>query len=203
MTSEGPLVHLREHPEIVDADLSLLARHRPSAVRVLDIGAGRGSFVLQARGRGLEAWGLEMQPEAAVVWRDRGVPGALGDGFRAPFADGAFDIVRMKEVLEHVQDPLALVLEAKRLLRKGGILLIHVPTPYSQLYPVGNFWDDYTHVRPFSRLGLRRLFEDAGMRLVALDTYTAGRNAAERLLGKLLAYVIPHIYRAVAAVEDD
>jgi SAM-dependent methyltransferase len=198
MNAEGPLVHLREHPELIDADLATIGDALHRGARLLDIGAGRGAFVRAARGRGFEALALDLQLEASAVWPREGVPGVIGDGFKVPFRDGAFDLVRMKEIIEHVEDPLALVLEAKRLLNGGGLVLAHVPTPYSQLYPVGNFWDDYTHVRPLSRVGLMRLFSDAGLQVVRIDGYTAGRNGIERALGKVLARVAPHIYRVIA-----
>ena len=194
----GRLAHVHEHPEISDADLGLIRKLAPEARLVLDIGAGRGGFVRAARARGLQAWALDLEPDAAHLWRRDGVPGALGDGARAPFADGSLDVVRLKELIEHVEDPLALIREAARLLRPGGLLIVHTPSPYSQLYPVGNFWDDYTHVRPFSRLGLRRLIEDGGLRLERIEGYVAGRNALERALGRLLAPVLPHTYRVLA-----
>ena len=194
----GRLAHVHEHPEISDADLRLIRKLAPEARLVLDIGAGRGGFVSAARGRGLQAWALDLEPDAAHLWQRDGVPGALGDGARAPFADGSLDVVRLKELIEHVEDPLALIREAARLLRPGGLLIVHTPSPYSQLYPVGNFWDDYTHVRPFSRLGLRRLIEDGGLRLERIEGYVAGRNALERALGRLLAPVLPHTYRVLA-----
>jgi SAM-dependent methyltransferase len=197
VTNEGPLLHLYEHPELIDADLRYLARTLSAGARILDIGAGRGAFVREAGSRGYAAIALDMQPEAPTVWGHDGVPGVVADGAVTPFVAGAFTVVRMKEVIEHVTDPLALVCEAKRLLAPGGLLVAHVPTPYSQLYPVGNFWDDYTHVRPFSRLGLTRLFTDAGLEVVAIEGYVAGRNAFERAAGKLLRYVLPHIYRIV------
>lgn len=203
MSSEGPLAHLREHPELIEADLKLIEGSLSAKSRLLDVGAGRGSFVTAAQRRGLAALGLDLQAEAARLWHRDGVAGVVGDGAAAPFRDSCFDLVRMKEVIEHVTDPLSLVREAKRLLRPGGLLIAHVPSPYSQLYPVGNFWDDYTHVRPLSRLGLRRLFADAGLQVLRIDGYVAGRNSIERALGKLLARVLPHIYRVVARRGDD
>lgn len=196
--AEGPLAHLKEHPELVEADLKLIARHLPRGSRLLDIGAGRGSFVAAARRAGYQALGLDLQAEAPVVWRAAAIEGVLGDGAKAPFASGSFDLVRLKEVIEHVQDPLALVRESKRLLKPGGIVIAHVPTPFSQLYPVGNFWDDYTHVRPLSRTGLQRLFADAGLQVLHIDAYMAGRNPVERAVGKIISRVLPHIYRVTA-----
>lgn len=198
MSTEGPLAHLNEHYELIEADLALMRQIAPAADRVLDVGAGRGSFVLEARRNGLQALALDMQPEAGALWQRLGVPGAVGDGRAIPFRDASFDAVRLKEIIEHVQDPLTLVREAKRVLKPGGIFIAHVPTPHSQLYPVGNFWNDYTHVRPFSRVALHRLIADAGLDMLRIDAYTAGRNSVEQLLGKLLARVFPHIYRVVA-----
>jgi SAM-dependent methyltransferase len=198
LSIEGPLAHLKEHPELIDADLREVARLVPAGAALLDIGAGRGSFVEAAARRGFRAVALDLQPEAAGVWRQARLAGVVADGGMAPFRAAEFDLVRMKEVIEHVAAPLALVREARRILKPGGIIFAHVPTPYSQLYPVGNFWDDYTHVRPFSRLGLTRLFTDAGLELVRIDAYTAGRNPLERAAGKVLGRLLPHIYRVIA-----
>jgi SAM-dependent methyltransferase len=195
---EGPLVHLREHRDIVDTDLKLVAARTAHGARLLDIGAGRGVFARAATEKGIDAFALDLQVEATALWGRDGIKGVIGDGARTPFAAASFDIVRMKEVLEHVEDPLGFVREGKRLLRDGGVLIAHVPTPWSQFYPVANFWDDYTHVRPISRYGLQRLFEDAGLRLELIEGYMSGRNTPERLLGKVLGRVLPHMYRVVA-----
>lgn len=197
MRPEGPLTHVRVHPELNAADLRLIRGLSPRPKRLLDLGAGRGDFVQAARRDGLDAWALDMEQAAGSIWRRSGVPGVLADAIMAPFPDQSFDLVRMKELIEHVTDPLALVREARRLLIPGGRLIAHVPSPYSQLYPAGNFWDDYTHVRPFSRLGLRRLLEDGGMRVVQTDSYVLGRNRVERAAAKVLALLLPHTYRVI------
>lgn len=196
---DGPLSHVHEHREIESADIDQIRSPLGAPAYVLDIGTGRGGFVLLARSRGMVAYGLDLEPAAAPIWRRGGVPGVLADAFKPPFRDGSFDVVRLKEIIEHVEDPRALVFAARELLRPGGCIIAHVPSPYSQLYPVGNFWDDYTHVRPSSRLGLRRLFEDSRMTIVRIDGYTAGRSAMERAFGKVIATVLPHTYRVIAS----
>lgn len=112
------------------------------------------------------------------------------------------DVIRAKELIEHLVDPVPMLQEAYRVLRPGGILIAHVPTHFSALYPVGNFWDDYTHVRPLSRLGLRRLVENAGFAVISIKGYTAGRNLLERGLGRLLALAAPHTWLALARKPD-
>jgi SAM-dependent methyltransferase len=127
----------------------------------------------------------------------------LADAFAPPFQERSFDLIRLKELIEHVEDPRSLVESATRLMRKDGILLAHVPSSWSQLYPAGNFWDDYTHVRPFSRLGLVRLMEDSGLRVLRINGYVLGRNAIESAIGKALAYILPHTYRVIAEMPFD
>jgi SAM-dependent methyltransferase len=165
---------------------------------VLDIGAGRGDFVGGARDRGFRATALDLEAEAVLVWPNLELAGVIGSGADLPFAAAAFEAVRLKEVLEHVNEPLLLVREARRVLKPDGLLLIHVPTQWSQFYPVGNFWDDYTHVRPFSRTGLFRLLADGGFEVLSLAGYTSGRNPVERALGAVLGRTFPHIYRVLA-----
>ena len=68
----------------------------------------------------------------------------------------AFDGVVLKDVLEHVQDPVAVVREVHRLLRLGG--RVFASSPDAQRW----VWDDYTHRRPFTRKSFRLLFADQG-----------------------------------------
>jgi SAM-dependent methyltransferase len=198
VSTAGPLEHVHEHPEISAEDLVLIHRFKPKGARVLDVGSGRGGFVEIARAQGFDAMALDVEPSAAVIWSRDGIPGVLGDGSRTPFVDACFDVLRMKELIEHLPNPLLVVREAKRVLKSQGLLIAHVPTQYSQLFPIGNFWDDYTHVRPFSALGLRRLVEDAGLELVDVKGYVAGRNRLERVVGSAIARVLPHTYRLLA-----
>jgi SAM-dependent methyltransferase len=62
----------------------------------------------------------------------------------------------MKDVLEHVADPVAVVAEAHRVLRPDG--RVFASSPDAQRWA----WDDYTHRRPFTRKAFRLLFRDGG-----------------------------------------
>lgn len=195
---QGPLSHIREHPEVEADDINIILGLVSNRPRIVDIGAGRGGFVAAARRKGIDALALDIEPSAPAFWRKQAIPGLLASSPQLPFADASCHVVRLKEVIEHLPEPLSTVQSAATMLVPGGYLLAHVPSVYSQWYPVGNFWDDYTHVRPFSRRGLIRLIEDGGLTVVRIEGYVAGRNRLERILGRLLAIVLPHTYRVLA-----
>lgn len=62
-----------------------------------------------------------------------------------PFRDHDFDAVHTDQVLEHVRDLISLVYEVYRVLKPGGIFLVHVPYFRSSWAHI-----DPTHVRSFT-----------------------------------------------------
>lgn len=195
---EGYFRHIVEHPEISARDVRIIKTLYPGARHIVDLGCGRGGFVSACRQELKGTVGLDNHPAAARICRDQGLPFLLADIHALPFASRSLDVVRAKEIIEHLTDPMSMLREVYRVLRPGGLFLTHVPSQFSAAYPVGNFWDDYTHVRPLSRLGLARLLEDSGFQLVFIKGYTAGRNPAERLLGRLLGRILPHTWLGAA-----
>jgi len=102
--------------------------------RVLDIGCGNGYLLsLLARRRPeLRLFGLEMSELVANAGARTSAEGqpisfVRGSALNVPFADGHFDLVIMSEVVEHLKEPAVGLREARRLLKKGGTLLITVP----------------------------------------------------------------------------
>ncbi len=78
---------------------------------------------------------------------------------RFPFPDESFDAVIVKDLLEHVVDPVAVVREVRRVLRPGG--MVFASSPDAQRW----VWDDYTHKRPFTLTGYKRLFRDQELKV--------------------------------------
>jgi SAM-dependent methyltransferase len=195
---EGYLNHIIEHPELSKGDVRVIRANCPNARRIVDIGSGRGGFLEICRGEFRDAIGIDTEQAAARLCAERRLPFVLADAERLPFASGSIDVVRAKEIIEHLPEPRRMLREIRRVMAPGGLFLAHVPSHFSALYPVGNFWDDYTHVRPLSRSGLYRLLSDAGFAVDSIRGYTAGRNAFERALGRALSLVVPHTWLAVS-----
>ena len=97
----------------------------------------------------------------------------------------SFDLVIAKDVLEHLANPMSAMKEFGRILKKDGKIIITVPSPQAPF-----LWDDYTHVRPFTKASLYKLLVESGfevifMRYLAAPTPGAALLRIEGFLNSL------------------
>jgi SAM-dependent methyltransferase len=188
---------LDEHNDIVQRDVRLIQRMAGDCLALLDIGCGVGAFLSQYQAA--RAVGVDVSHDAALFCRSSNLCVVVANGGDLPFTSASFDVVRSKEVLEHISNPVKMVSEMKRVLRERGLLICHVPTQFSMLYPFGaNFFDDYTHIRPFSRQGIERLLQDGGFRILKTQGYTSPRDWWQRPIAPILSRLLPFLWRVVA-----
>lgn len=147
--------------------LSFLLRHTPAEGRLLELGCGEGK-ILRTLSRERPALGL-------IGCDVRDVPPADG-AFefrhmerRIPAADAELDALVLLDVLEHVEQPQALLGEVKRVLGPGGKLLGFVPLEGESLsaYALGRallgadlYRRTKEHVQSFTHRGARQLLQD-------------------------------------------
>jgi ubiquinone/menaquinone biosynthesis C-methylase UbiE len=113
---------LREYLEAMDI---------PAAARVLDLGCGTGlaaRAIARRPGFSGSISGVDLSPylvaAAARMGAEEGLAQRLdfraGDVRRLDFADGSFDAVVAHTLLSHVDDPLSVLKEAARVVKRGG-----------------------------------------------------------------------------------
>jgi SAM-dependent methyltransferase len=102
--------------------------------RLLEIGCGMGTDLLQFARGGACCTGIDLTPRHVEITRHRfalyGAPGTfmLADGEQLPFASGSFDVVYSNGVLHHTPDTAGAIREVHRVLTPGGtakVMLYH------------------------------------------------------------------------------
>ncbi|MBS1902655.1 MAG: methyltransferase domain-containing protein [Bacteroidetes bacterium] len=109
-----------------DCIASLIASHGPSAngAKLLEIGCGTGVWLDKARKHGFDCHGLELSEYAAGFVRNMGIPVETKSIEDANFAEGSFDVIVMREVIEHLPHPLQSLQTVHKWLRSGGVLFM-------------------------------------------------------------------------------
>ena len=79
--------------------------------------------------------------------------------------DNSCDIVTALSLLEHLSNPSNFIDEVKRVLKKDGFFIIVTPDWQSN---VKNFYDDPTHVRPYTTSSLKFLLEISGFKQIKI-----------------------------------
>ncbi len=147
----------------------------PLATRVLDVGCGAGLLggALRFR-RGARVTGIEIDRTAAARAGEELDDVRVGDALACmrslPAAN--FDAVVFADVLEHLAAPEEALVQARRLLAPGGVVVASLPnvrhwSVVRQLL-AGEFRYeaagilDRTHLRFFTRASARRLFAESG-----------------------------------------
>lgn len=97
--------------------------------RLLDIGAGLGVFPHRMKEAGWQCTALDPDERVARHAREViGIEGITGDFMQIETATlGPFDVVTFNKVLEHVEDPVAMLARAKPLLAPEGFVYFEVP----------------------------------------------------------------------------
>jgi SAM-dependent methyltransferase len=124
----------------------------PDGARVLDAGAGEGSYktnFVRHRYTGIDL-GI-----GDADWNYSSLD-ALADLTNVPFRDGVFDAAINIVTLEHVREPACVLRELARVLKPGGRLLLIVPHEWEEHQTPHDFFR-------YTRYGIRHLLEAAGL----------------------------------------
>lgn len=173
----------RINPQLAE----LYSKRLGSVATLLDIGCGRGGIGKYFTDTDVTVVGVEIDGNAlkqakeyeSVIQYD------LEQG-SLPFTDEVFDGVIAKDILEHIIHPASIVSEMFRVLRPGGRTVVSVPMAKPRVV-----WNDYTHIRGFTRDAVSTMFEDQGFRVEQIQPM-GGVPGAGRFN---LVHILPHVLR--------
>ena len=177
---------IRESEEVLRS-----SRNGSGRERLLDVGCGFGAFVAMMRERGWDAEGVDPSPAVVAAALGKGRPVRLGTLEGVQDERGAYDVVTMFYVLEHLPDPMGALRRVSDLLAPGGTILIRVPdtTPIVRLLaPLGlggTLYDPRFHLYDFSPAVLRKMLRRTGF--VDVRTFPGKPTVPSRLGPRIAA----------------
>jgi 2-polyprenyl-3-methyl-5-hydroxy-6-metoxy-1,4-benzoquinol methylase len=150
--------------------------------KLLDVGCGDGLFLNRMRKLGWTVDGLDVDAKAIENAKNKyGLTLHRGDLRSARFPENSFDAVTLSHVIEHVPDPVALLLEARRIAKPGAHLVLTTPNNASlghQKFQAA--WlglDPPRHLQVFSLRALEQLALRADLYLKVVSVSSTAANA--------------------------
>jgi 2-polyprenyl-3-methyl-5-hydroxy-6-metoxy-1,4-benzoquinol methylase len=150
--------------------LNAALKVHPRAASLLDVGAGTGLLVAEARRRGLDAVGVEpCRAFVDIALRRNGVEIILGVFPHLALTHRQFDLIFLVDVIEHVSNPLPLLQHCAESLGPGGLLVMVTPDVASLPAKIlGQRWWHFrlAHVGYFDHSSIARAITLAGLSVI-------------------------------------
>jgi 2-polyprenyl-3-methyl-5-hydroxy-6-metoxy-1,4-benzoquinol methylase len=154
--------------------------------QILDFGSGLGIFLYVAKNSGWLVGGFDVSKDAALLAKknfDIEYSATLSE-----FSPGYFDVLRISQVLEHIDNPLSVLKELKNLIKPKGVLAVMVPNSDSLLTGFINTFRrlffrkprfsgplyNQGHIIGFSPASLDRMIKSCGFKKISLYTVSMG-----------------------------
>lgn len=149
---------------------------------ILDLDCSHGEFLEMAKERGWEVYGTADTKEALELCRSKGLEMYEGAFNTENFEEERFDVVCMRNVLEHVIDPNEKIKQIRRIVRSGG--LVYATTPNFNSFLRFRLKEKYSMISYplrlvyYTRGPFKRLFKQNDFKV--LETEAAGVSFSKR-----------------------
>jgi SAM-dependent methyltransferase len=121
--------YVKQSRHILESEISSASLSSPHGLAFFDYGCGGGHFVQAAKDLGMNAMGMELDPESVGSAVSRGlnvVRGSLPEN-EPDLGSRRFDVIKCMHVLEHTRRPREVLAALSRLLAPRGVLVLSVP----------------------------------------------------------------------------
>jgi 2-polyprenyl-3-methyl-5-hydroxy-6-metoxy-1,4-benzoquinol methylase len=167
--------------------------------RLLDLGCNKGAFGFLIKSMlGSEVWGIELNKDFAEIAQKQLNKVIIGDinVVIGDLPDHYFDCISCNDILEHLVDPYSVLTSLKSKLTPGGVIVCSIPNV--------RYWDnlknlllrkqwkymdhgilDQTHLRFFTELSIRDMFDSLGFDIVRIEGITPSRSRNLKLFNFL------------------
>ena len=158
--------------------------------KLIDVGCGIGYFLEEAKKRGWEVYGTEFTDEAVQICAGKGIQIKKGILHPGNYEPGMFDVITSFEVIEHINNPQAELINFQTILREGGLVYVTTPNFNSLLryrlkaaynvicYPEHlSYYTPQTLKKVFKRSGFSKMkIATTGISLTRLKTSKGSSN---------------------------
>lgn len=171
MGDERPTVRQRKR---LLRELAEMERFRVLG-RLIEVGPGRGWFLAEAARVGWQTCAVEVNATALNHLRGLGVDRIVAEpAERFSVEHGSADVVRIWDVIEHLESPRQAVANIHRVLRSGGLLRL-ATTNFASLSRCVNgpewvYLNGADHIHLFEPATITRLLESQGFTAVRIGT---------------------------------
>ena len=161
--------------------------------KLLEIGCGRGDFINQFSKKNLDCHATDIlsESEKFLDKKIKFFQNEIGKE-SLPFEDNFFDVIYTKSLIEHINNHEFFFEECKRVLKKGGKLIIYTPDWETQYL---HFYDDITHIKPFTKITLETCFNMYGFKTYKVEKFyqlpLLWKYPFLKFFAKILAIFVP------------
>lgn len=144
-------------------------RYMHNSESIIDIACGRGDFLRAYSELGMNAKGVDIDPDAKNLCAPHDVDILDINKQKISAAEESIDCVFNKSIIEHLHEPEKLLAESNRILKNDGLIITMCPSWVHMGW--GPFYQDHTHVTPFTLPSLRDIHIKCGFEIVEIKHF--------------------------------
>jgi 2-polyprenyl-3-methyl-5-hydroxy-6-metoxy-1,4-benzoquinol methylase len=154
----------------IDLLLKQYSSLQPSEIHILDVGSGIGVFPFEIKSAGYKITASDPDKNAFDHMKYDLKLDAIHGHFQKINQDQRYDLLTFNKVLEHVKEPLAMLMDAKGYLKDNGFIYLELPDA-SGASRVGQFREEFfiEHLHVFTLKSTMELGVRAGLKLLFLQ----------------------------------